>query len=89
MRRLNVFLIAFLVGFFGNGCAKRAAVQPDYPVVNRGSYAYQRVNDGEYVVEARNQKSFDAALDEIGCGKAFVCLINREGDVFDVQQRKK
>lgn len=88
--RLFLFALAFAVGLFLGGCSHRVATDPpQYQMVHRGTYAYQRISDGEVVIEATDTKALGFALDEIGCGKRYICLIDKNADVFDVQLRKK
>lgn len=90
MRRFDIFVLAFIVGLCLGGChGRHIPASTTYGIVNRGTYAYQRVNDGEYAVEAKDQTALQEALSEIGCGKGYICLVDREGEMFTVQQRKK
>lgn len=60
----------------------------DHPV-DRGFYAYAKTSDATFTIVAMNQHWLEAALREIGCGKDYVCLIEKTGDVFRVEQRPK
>lgn len=86
MRRLALFLAGFLIGCHGH----RASFDPQkYEAVHRGRYVYQRINDGELVVAAVDGQALKDALAEIGCGKTYVCLVAKDGDLFSVEQRRK
>lgn len=60
-----------------------------YEPVRRVDYAYQRQNDGEIMIFAKNGNALARAMIELGCGKEYICLTEQEGDVWTVQQRKK
>jgi hypothetical protein len=82
---LTLFLL-LLAGCHG----KHIATGPEkYAVVHRGGYAYQRINDGELVVAAVSEWDLKAAMKEIGCGTKYICLVQRDGELFNVQQRQK
>lgn len=84
--RIVVLITAFaLVACHG----KQIPAHGKYEIINRGKYAYQRLNDGTYTIEVANQSALQEALTEIGCGRKFICLVEREGEMFNVQQRSK
>ena len=68
-------------------CAKHVPSTPD--VVHRATYAYQKINDGQYIVAAADGQALKKALAEIGCGKTFVCEIDKTDDLFDVEVHRK
>jgi hypothetical protein len=60
-----------------------------YELVNRGLYAYQRLNEGELVVAAVTDRDLKQALVEIGCGSKYICRIEPQGELVMVWQRLK
>lgn len=83
MKRL-LLLSLFLAACHGHGYKA-----PAYEPVHRVDYSYQRQNDGEVVVFAKNGNALARAMLELGCGKDFICLTQQEGDIYTVLQRKK
>lgn len=73
------------------GCGpKKVPTDPTrFDAVHRGSYAYQRLNDGEFAVVAVDVQELDKALTEIGCETQYVCLIDTVGSQYQVLVRLK
>lgn len=87
MRRLVVFA---LLGVALAGCpAPKHVKAPTEAVINRGTFAYQKVNDGEFIVSAIDQVAFHQALAEIGCGTKYVCIPEKAGDLWSVELHAK
>ena len=88
---MRLAVIALLAALALSACAGKHATAnaPRFHEVDRGSYAYKRLNDGAYVVQAVDHQSLQEALAEIGCGKKYFCLVEHNSDVFDVQIREK
>ena len=86
---MNGALASIALTVILSGCSMHANPKVDTSVVHRGGYAYQRINDGEYVVAAVDGRSFQEALKELGCTSKYVCEIEREGDIFTVQLHAK
>ena len=83
--RFCLLAIAAVVGF---GCAKHVPA-PTYDVVRRQNYAYQRVNEGAFIIAATDATALKAAMAEIGCGTKFLCEIDHDGDLFSVELHTK
>jgi hypothetical protein len=81
LNRLFVFLLLL------SGCAKHVSTSPE--LVHRGRYAYERLNDGEYVVAAVSDVDFKRALEEIGCGKKYICEVAQDGELYSVEIHQK
>lgn len=92
-RRFLMILFSFCVSISWcalAGCGKKVQTDPTrFDAVQRGSYAYQRLNDGEFAVVAVDVRELDKALDEIGCSKQYVCLIDTVGSQYQVLIRLK
>lgn len=87
-RRLTLFVFGFVLGL--SGChPKRVPIDQRFEIIHRGTYAYQRLNDGEFAVAAANQVELKRALKEIGCDKDYVCLIEPTGDLYSILVRQK
>jgi hypothetical protein len=85
-------LLLVLCGFcLGVSChPKHVPADPArFQPVHRERYAYQRYDDGQVAVVAKSPRDLDQALDEIGCGAEYVCLVEPAGEYFSVTQRKK
>lgn len=80
-----IFLI--LLFAFCSACHGHQIVL-DKPV-NRGFYVYAKTSEATYTVIAQNPYWLEAALKEIGCGKQKICAIEKTGDVFRVEQKRK
>lgn len=73
-----------LVALLFSACHPAVTVEPP-KIVNRGSYAYQKVGE-VYYVAAANQLALKQALDEIGCSKGAQCVVEHTGEVFLVER---
>ena len=80
----NIALIC-LLGLAGCHGYRATAYGP----VHRVGYIYQRQDDGTVTIFAQDGNALAKALIEVGCGKAYICLMQREGDIYSVVQRKK
>lgn len=87
MRRLITFLLDFVAGCALNACRHRVTVVGQ--TINRGSYAYERLDSGDYIVVAESAGELAKALSEMGCGKAYVCSVQPAGQMFTVTQTEK
>lgn len=86
--KVAVLLVAFLL----SACHgyKTGTYDPaKYQQVNRDDYAYKRVNDAEVVIVAKDEDALKRAMQEVGCGKEFVCIVDTDGEAYTVEQRKK
>lgn len=77
----------FLLLLAMSGCATRLVNR--FELVDRGGYAYQRLNDGEFAVAALNNYELNRALGELGCDSQFICLVEVNGSLYRVLQRAK
>lgn len=75
MRRAGVVLLLALL----SGCAARSP----YPLVKRGTYVYQRMLDGRYLVSAADVRALDQAMREI-CGNKAICVPERNATLYIV-----
>ena len=82
--RLVVFLFGILLGL---GCHKR--VHSDPQVIRRDGYAYAKLSPTEVFIVAVDPEKLQHALEEIGCGKQYVCAIEKNGTEFLVTQTRK
>lgn len=76
MRRAGIVLLLALL----SGCA---AARSPYPLVKRGTYVYQRMLDGRYLVSAADVKALDQAMREI-CGNKAICIPERNATLYIV-----
>lgn len=84
--QLRVVLLAiFLLG----GCSRHHVQSGRYDPVFRSGYAYLRQDDGAVSIVARTQQDLARALAEIGCGKKYICAVERVGEFFNVLQQEK
>lgn len=90
MWRVSLFILAFWTGFLLNGCAKRLPTDPTrFERVDRSDYSYQRIDDGAVLIAAKDPAALRRALKEIGCDKEYVCLVDVNGHLYEVRQKKK
>jgi hypothetical protein len=87
--RVNLLLFGFSLGLWLNGCQKHVKATVSYEVVHGQGYAYQRINEGEFVIGAVNRESLKKAQQEIGCGTKYICEIEPTGELYDVQVHEK
>lgn len=80
-------LLGFVLAFCG--CHPKHLPAPRFDPVIRDDYAYQRLNDGEFRIAAPNARGLELALQEIGCGRVYICQVEPIGHYFSVLQRKK
>ena len=81
MKRLVVLMLLL------TGCHGHATVHA--PVVDRGRYAYQQQGPTVFRVQAVAEPDLRAALEEIGCGREYVCAIEKNSTVFHVERVPK
>ena len=87
-RRLALVVLGLSIGLMAS-CRHRTPT-PDHPqIVKRDGYAYARYSPTEVFLVAADEQNLRLALMEIGCGKAFVCQIERNGTEFLVTQTRK
>jgi alpha-tubulin suppressor-like RCC1 family protein len=70
-----------------SACAKHVSTREE--LVHRGRYAYQRLNEGEYLVAAVSDVDVKRALEEIGCGKKYLCAVDHDGEIYTVEIHEK
>jgi hypothetical protein len=81
-------LSLLILGCLSFACRHRVPATR-YDVVDRGSYIYQRLDDGTFAVAARGDLELRAALAEMGCTTTYVCAIEQSGELYHVVQRRK
>lgn len=83
MRR-SIIIAALIL----SGCSMRAhrAKVPQWQLSRRGTFSYQEILPGRFVVIVKSDEERDAAIKELDCSP---CFVESVGEIFTLERVKR
>jgi hypothetical protein len=57
------------------GCAKHVPAPAPDGIVHGAGFAFSKLDDGNYGVASKNLPALAEAMNQIGCGKKYICEV--------------